>query len=496
VKIAKLEIADFRAFPGPSPFIFEFQGGRNLLLYGENGSGKSSVFRALIEIFDLSVAARSFGWHRNIFSSGPDRSALDGFVALELDDGRRLEWRCLGKRPNFDTSLSPQLHHFLVDASRRKAFLDYRALLRTNFSSIDLREQLFELAVSSLLANVPVVLVGGRQRTVGQLWQAVLQSKPTRHTGRQLRKVSDAVNEFNVSVKSVLPDLETKTAEILALFAGANITIKLDLPGVRYNGAKRSTDRAFINRFLDFEITFCGRKIPEWNDFLNEARLSAFALSLYFAATFLSNPAPPPGADAPLKLLVLDDVLIGLDLSNRLPVLEVLEKSFGDYQILLSTFDRVWFEMAQLQTQDSGRWIYQELFTEPFGADGLEIPVLKSGRPYLEQAKRHLQEHDYKAAAVYARAAFETRLQNFCSKKRLPVPYNKDKRKISAEDFWRAVTGEKGGDGITHVDPGTKAQVEALRKVVLNPLSHAGASSMTTAEVQKVIRVIETLALS
>jgi hypothetical protein len=191
----------------------------------------------------------------------------------------------------------------------------------------------------------------------------------------------------------------------------------------------------------------------------------------------------------------VNDVLIGLDLSNRLPVLEVLETTFVDYQILLSTFDRVWFEMAQLQTQGSGRWVYQELFTESWGTEGLEIPVLKSGHGYLKQAKKHLQGHDFRAAAVYARAAFETKLQKFCSKNRLPVPYNKDKRKITAEDFWRAVTGQHGGDGKSHVDKATKGQVEALRRIVLNPLSHAGASTITSAEVQKAIKVIETLTL-
>lgn len=33
-------------FPGPEVFTFDLTGGKNLLLYGENGSGKSSLYVA------------------------------------------------------------------------------------------------------------------------------------------------------------------------------------------------------------------------------------------------------------------------------------------------------------------------------------------------------------------------------------------------------------------------------------------------------------------
>lgn len=86
----------------------------------------------------------------------------------------------------------------------------------------------------------------------------------------------------------------------------------------------------------------------------------------------------------PLKLLALDDVLIGLDLSNRLPLLEIVEKDFGDFQVILSTYDRVWFELADLPTLCSGRWSYAELFSHWLSDPGYEVPVLKDDREYLQ----------------------------------------------------------------------------------------------------------------
>ena len=43
--ITKIEIDGFKAFP--KQFILDLLDGRNLLVYGENGSGKSSVYYAL-----------------------------------------------------------------------------------------------------------------------------------------------------------------------------------------------------------------------------------------------------------------------------------------------------------------------------------------------------------------------------------------------------------------------------------------------------------------
>jgi len=43
---------------------------------------------------------------------------------------------------------------------------------------------------------------------------------------------------------------------------------------------------------------------------------------------------------SPYKLLLLDDVVIGLNMSLRLPLLEILQKDFDDeYQIIMTTFD-------------------------------------------------------------------------------------------------------------------------------------------------------------
>ena len=38
-------------------------------------------------------------------------------------------------------------------------------------------------------------------------------------------------------------------------------------------------------------------------------------------------------------------------MANRLPVLEILEEYFADWQIILLTHDRVWYEMVQVEIE-------------------------------------------------------------------------------------------------------------------------------------------------
>ena len=57
LRIKTLTLRDFRAFPGPAPQSIEF-GGKSLLVYGENGAGKSSIFHALRAVFSDRPQAR------------------------------------------------------------------------------------------------------------------------------------------------------------------------------------------------------------------------------------------------------------------------------------------------------------------------------------------------------------------------------------------------------------------------------------------------------
>jgi predicted ATP-dependent endonuclease of OLD family len=91
MRITRLDIKDFRAFKGEYSFDLK-PAGNNLLVYGENGSGKSSLAQALNLALDAQYKPR-FVDHKNVFVT-----TNDGHVKLQVGDGvnpandRTYEW--------------------------------------------------------------------------------------------------------------------------------------------------------------------------------------------------------------------------------------------------------------------------------------------------------------------------------------------------------------------------------------------------------------------
>jgi len=98
-------------------------------------------------------------------------------------------------------------------------------------------------------------------------------------------------------------------------------------------------------------------------------------LALYFAGAEASTPKVSGGGAT--RLLVLDDVLIGLDMSNRIPVLRLLEEEFKDWQVLLLPYDRVWFDLAREYTEQTKRWTYLKLLELPTTPGSYSMPLIE-----------------------------------------------------------------------------------------------------------------------
>ena len=148
-----------------------------------------------------------------------------------------------------------------------------------------------------------------------------------------------------------------------------------------------------------------GTQLQNYTHILNEARLSAIGICIYLSA--LKN--SPQNID--YKILFLDDIFIGLDMGNRIPILNILKQEFNDYQIVISTYDRGWYNMARriLSSGHVGKWRFVEIFAgEESLADGRVItkPIITSGDDNLSRARKYLHDptlFDYPASANYFR---------------------------------------------------------------------------------------------
>ncbi len=503
-RIGKIVLRDFRFFPGNEIHTFELgEDGKNLLLFGENGSGKSSLFHGLRLLLSETPPPKPFADYRNIFSSGEE-----GTLAVELTAGmpQDVKWEYGETHP----AESGETAFF--DLARRATFLDYKALLRTSVFHEDADcVNLFPLLVEALLRDAE--LPDGR--TVSQHWHALRTFRPREipppdadDEGDDLPGAEEQINaaaatfrdqlhEFlNVSAGGTMSLVERANALLAKLTTG--LEMKTEVASLQVKEASENPEvqpHMFSGAEVRLIATYAGRPIEHPAVFLNEARLTAMALALYFAAAQATTPRMST-TNLP-RMLVLDDVLIGLDWANRLPILKILNVEFSDWQVILMTFDRVWFDLAREYTEQTGRWRYLTLRELPAPPDQPGRPVVEPCGNLLDRAETHLQNSDLMAAAVYIRAAFETRLKNVCRDHGIKVAYKLDPRDVKADQLWQEIVERQklrlANGQFDFLDPKLMQEVEAVRSTVLNRLSHSGMPNLTTAEVKEALKIMREL---
>lgn len=526
MKLQKITLCDFRAFPGPGEYVFDFGKKSHMLIYGENGSGKTSVFKALLEFFDLRTDAEPFNDYKNYFSDTAENASLIcGKVGLTF----REETPPPRPRPNdsekvwsFVPAGQPdnrqRTDSTVIEVVRRKGLLDYQALLKANLSETDKygkigRPNLFKLLVEQLLGDLEVVQAQGMPTTVGKLWNDFQKTASSNQylRGDALLRVERSQKAFNDGMIQVLPSLKQRADKLLSDYFQHPVELSFVYTGAVFQKHRKPGSRTVADGKLFFDITFRGRSFKKYEEVLNEAKLTAVALCVYFAALL---DGIPKGASGYPRLLVLDDVLIGLDMQNRLPVLNLLRDEFSTagWQIILLTHDKIWYDYATHAAMGLD-WACHELYAshaQDSEGNWHDLPLLRTATQgagdYLQRAKEQMLLHDHKAAGMYARAAYELVLKKFCDKRHLPMPFYVDTNKISSEKFFRAVKEDINNPNrevsgmITPVPAPdlaaislTFTDIELHRKQVLNPMSHAPVVSLAGAEVQAAINSVGAL---
>ena len=461
MRITEIEIKNFKAFYGTYRIDLR-KSGKNLLIYGENGSGKSSLYFALKLFLESSEdPSHRFENNQNIFITDA------GYIKLCLRASQRskqdiYEW---------SESVRETEDELIIDASRAKGFLDYKDLLETHYVHRESNTvNVFGLLVNTLLANTVNPLT---DRTLEEDWADIQPPFPRRNATNQIAALERQIANFNDELTNRLAELQPRASEILSKF-GHNVALNFDSPGIKYNRDNRTLD----NQEILLRVELFDRDIPEHHRFLNEARLSAIAIAIYFSSILMQ-----PESD--LKILALDDVLIGLDMSNRLPVLDILEEYFSEHQIFLTTYDKAWYEIVRQRTSNAD-WEYTEFYSKK--TDEYEIPIHVQDKPYLEKAKAYFKANDYKACVIYLRTAFEAAIKKFCQQKNLRVKYRENPKDLRSDDFWTPIKADTSFLEQSLID-----EIELYRSIILNPISHARIVPVVKKEIFEAMKAVETL---
>ncbi|WP_010424305.1 AAA family ATPase [Anaerophaga thermohalophila] len=458
MKIKTIEIKNYKAFYGKHTIKI---GGKNVFINGENGSGKSSLYYALKDFFQSSIETIDMTEVDNIFLKASDKGK--NYIKVKFQpnkDGQRrvaeYELSSTGKTTNAagDTSIR--------DANKLKSFLTYKHLLDIHHIKKDGEIDLFNLLVKGVLKHFKYTLTSGKE--LGELWNEVetliVKETGTSYRIDQKRKdVNDALKAFNDAFKQLFekPEEGNPNPEYILGHAAPILDefehgLEIDL---RYMQATTDDYKTIKQNHVRVDLKFCGQAIPKAHLFLNEARLSAIAISIYLGM-IKRHPQLRPH-----KILFLDDIFIGLDISNRLPLLKILENHFPEYQVFITTYDKSWYEYVRGFLSD--KWKTIEFYAQEVKG-GFEIPKVEDGTDMVQKARQHYNNSDYKASAVYARSAFEKIIMNYCEQKRKPIAFKAKRKDYSSQDFWNKVKVD--------VQPATKTSIEGYRFLIYNKLSH------------------------
>ena len=405
-RITKLEISNFRAFF--DSYEIELNKGENLLIYGENGSGKSSFYKSLSNFLSSSQdTAYPYIRHHN-------KDTEDGNVTFTFNDydlATNAITSKFGGIISFGTDIvTTDTEQFLKTAELTKGFLDYRILLAV-YNHSEAQPNLFGLIVEILLKEfIPV----GGTHPMGKRFVELKKDIKTARTTKtwQYRNAISAMATYETLLRTVLKGIFLQLNTFLIKYFKINIRVWYSLtPLVPTNNWKN------IPTKLKLEIKLNGKLVVHQSDYLNEARLSALAICLYLSILKRN----PQSID--YKVLFLDDVFIGLDLTNRLPILDIIKNEFSDYQVFISTYDRHLYELAKrkFETETPGRWKSVELFVGKDSIDNQPVdrPILVIGESHFEKATQYLHDRvkpDYPASANYFRKALEELIQEFIPK--------------------------------------------------------------------------------
>ncbi len=495
MKIQKIEIKNYKAFYLENEINAE---GKNLFIYGENGSGKSSLYYALKDFFQSSTEVIDYDETENIFLTKAQKGR--GYIKITFNpdkDGNATNKIYTVKKKSKDTYTVGDTS--IRDAIKLKSFLTYKHLLDIHHIKKDKEIDLFDLLVRGVLKHFKSVAITGNKE-LGELWSDVeaATAKPTEGRSYNIsQKKSDvdaAIFTFNTAFKKLF---EAGSIENILRYAqpildkfGHNILLDLHYTQVKASGDYTSYERNHVR----VKITYLGKEIDKPHFFLNEARLSAIAISIYLGMIKRHIQGMP------LKILFLDDIFIGLDIGNRLPLLKILDDDFSAYQVFITTYDKPWYEFVKSTYLDGNNsWKSYEFYARR-ARMGFEVPIIRENKSnshvqnYIDKAEGFFNQGDNKAAGVYLRSAFEFILKRYCFGKKVPVPFYLDSSKMKTDEFWEALKKYKLTHPACGLTPVTTTQIDHYTSLVLNPLSHHDVNKHEiTTEIQGAIATVKTL---
>ena len=496
-KIKSLQLNNFKFFRDSKPLILD---GKHLLLYGENGSGKSSVFWGLYTLLEAAYKqpneVKSYFDSSdtslvNIFANKKTDSITgiehsDSYITIETDNGKTFTASLL------DTSICG--NNDAKESRKATDFLNYQSLFTfqhfKNSEHVDLSNA-FDYYILPYVTFSPIRVNGKDISNAGEMWKEY-QNGPTKVGGNIKKNNKNEFQSFESHFKTefqkLIDFINQHSYDIINEF-GYDIHFKLSyISPSNYIGYKKYDYQKYkIILTID---SYNGKSIPinRPQTFLNEAKLTALALSIRLCV--LKYRTNTLASDA-LHVLILDDIMISLDMSNREMLSELLLKKDGyadKYQLLFFTHDRNLFQYLDKkigQLNNKSNWKEMGIY---IGKDSysIEYPVIVDEEAdSYSKAEKYKEAFDYETASIYIRKTLEQILKDL-----LPPEILKSNPDtfVSLQTMW-----DKFKQIYSHIDANILSLFENSKLLILNPAAHLLSKPIYKRELDRAFKLVEEL---
>ena len=455
--IVKIEIEGFKAFP--EHFSLDLPEGKNLLMYGENGSGKSSIYYALHallqSVFKTDHGAKYFTHsdEENLINIYRINDVIAGNfhpnIKLTFNDGDVWTLNLNGVLGSTEDKIK-LLNRYAI-------FINHSYISRFHAARNSEEIDLWNVFYKDIL---PFYLPPQKSQFLAETYEDIVKKSQRWpmprliRNGRFLRQIST----FNSDLEGLINQINRKVSDIYNKYFKNIDDNDLDIKLCFFaDNAPNNTNheehylfygnnrfghpiaKGLYNPNIGISIKENNTEIYKPQTYFNEAKLTAIALSVRFACL---SQHPVDGA-----FLALDDMLISLDMSNRMKVIDyLLQEVLGRYKIYLFTHDRLFYHTFKRIIEinyDRSQWIFSGLYINDFGTP--VVPEFKlDDSSKIEEVHKAYAMHDYFRCGVLLRQACEQKLKELLpeSYRVKPDPQSKqtidknlDDQILSLEDF-------------------------------------------------------------
>lgn len=437
-KIKEIKIQNFKAFQKEQVFPIN---GKHVLVYGNNGSGKSSLFWALYTILQSSIKEDDGvkKYFKNYVASNKATHQTLKNVFMDENEDSFIKLTSIDTDTKHEETFT--ISHDLINTNDDANTLIQELNLGSDFINYKLLHNFYRASHKQEVNLWPVFerdifpfLTEGTQNWLDDIIKPPTLDVPRTPKGAVAsRKRKDnyvnEVNALNDKIQNLLNDISGHANNFLKdhFFEGKDVIkvalsfdkkFKFDLIKNkiwRDNMQGWRHDQLHIKlgvEIYDDTIPEKWRAIERVQSFLNEAQLTRIAIGVRIGAL-----RTRPLASARFKILVLDDMLISLDLSNRMDVVRIILnkeekedlKFFDGFQKFILTHDKGFFNLIRRNT-DEEEWVY---FNFNKDEKDSSAPKIKEDESPIQRAIKRFEEGEFEASGNELRKEAEAILDSF-----------------------------------------------------------------------------------